>query len=263
MQKGTDSSTLGLGKAPHHFGVTVSIEPVMHVLPREDGRAHTSSPSSPVLRWGRSHWRAGLWEPQFPCRSLAQHASGRGSSTAWSPSGEGSDTETRPPITGLHLLNTPAELDHGLLLLPRLDGARPQSPDLLDGVAATHLPCLRQVAGQHGARPAVSQHAVHCHSLAASAAPSAGTGTDGRGCSPTTRPSTTPRCYRLCLPWHYPLGVTRPRVPPPPPRDVPPCGAPPQALPARSDAPPAIPPHGRWPPPPAAGSSGSARASGG
>lgn len=56
MWEGTDGSTSGLGKAPHHFGATVSIEPVRHTLPQGNGRAHASSLSSPALWWGRSHW---------------------------------------------------------------------------------------------------------------------------------------------------------------------------------------------------------------
>lgn len=67
---GTDNRTSGLGKVPHHFGATVSIEPIQHTLPRGDGCAHASLLSSPALWQGRSHWRAGLWEPQLPSRLL-------------------------------------------------------------------------------------------------------------------------------------------------------------------------------------------------
>lgn len=69
------------------------------------------------------------------------------------------------PPRGLHVPEAPVELHDSLLLLPCLDGARPQPADLPDGIAAAHLLSLHQVAGQHGARPAMPQHAVHSHRL--------------------------------------------------------------------------------------------------
>ena len=57
------------------------------------------------------------------------------------------------------------ELHHGPLLLHRLDGPRPQSAYLVDGVRPGQAPGLHQVAGQHGARAPVAMHAVHRHAL--------------------------------------------------------------------------------------------------
>lgn len=57
------------------------------------------------------------------------------------------------------------KLHHGFLLLVSFDGAASQSADLLDGVDAGQFVHLHQVAGQHGAGPAMAVHAVHCHAL--------------------------------------------------------------------------------------------------
>lgn len=77
----------------------------------------------------------------------------------------GSHSWGRGPRGGWHPPQALAEADHGLLLLRSLDGARPEPPDLADGVAAGQVPLLAQVTGQQGARPAMAQHAVNCHGL--------------------------------------------------------------------------------------------------
>lgn len=63
------------------------------------------------------------------------------------------------------LFNTVVELDDSFLLVGRLNGARPDLTDFVDGVHAGDLLAFHEVTGQHGSSSTKSQQAVHRHRL--------------------------------------------------------------------------------------------------